>query len=325
MKVGIAFVPDYVDISILKDYAKSVELCGYHSLWVPEHFMHGEVFTMLGAAATCTEKIYLGTGIACIPVRHPALTAMAAASLHKISGGRAVLGIGLGDDSLMRNSLGINTSKPLELLQEAIQVVKTVFSGCGNFEGRRYRFAGLSCPALESPPKIFMAAVGWKTLRLAGQLADGVILTAFTTASYIEDAVKTVVQACEESGRDPGKLEYAAMVATAPVEQKHELKKLAAVYLSFPRRAETVLTEEQLESVDISALRKFVALNEYKKAVEILGDRLVEEVAAVGDASSVHARLKRLTAAGITLPILYPVGNPQQFLSPAFAKEIQQP
>jgi 5,10-methylenetetrahydromethanopterin reductase len=322
MKLGIAFVPDYVDLSILPEYAKSVESCGFHSLWIPEHFMHGEVFTLLGAAAVCTEKILLGTGIVCLPVRHPALTAMAASTLHKISRGRVVLGIGLGDESLMQNSLGIDTSKPLTLLQDAIAVIKTVFKGCGDYNGKIYRAIGLRCPPLENPPRVLIAAVGQKALRLAGQFADGVILTAFTTTEYIQHAVKTVREACLEHGRDPSELEYAAMVAAATEYQRQELKKLAATFLSLARRAETVLTKEQLEGLDLPTLRRLIALGEHNKVLEILDDRIVEEIAAVGNFNSIRLKLEKLTAAGITFPIPYPVGNPHPFLTQNFTKTI---
>jgi len=322
MKVGIAFVSDYSDPSLLPEYARDVEERGYHSLWVPEHFMYGDVFTMLGAAAASTKTIYLGTGIACIPVRHPALTAMAASTLHKISGGRAILGIGLGDESMMRNSLGIDISNPLEVLYEATEIVKTVFKGCGDYTGKRYRFMGLSCPPLENPPKVLIAAVGFKALQLAGRLGDGVVLTAFTATKYVEAAVKTVREACAEAGRDPSRLEYAAMIATAAAGQRRELKKLAAIYLSFPRRAETVLAREQLESLDMNELRRLVRLGAYGEALRMLNDEIVEDLSATGDANSVRDKLEKLKAIGITLPILYPVGNPQSFLNPDFVKKV---
>jgi alkanesulfonate monooxygenase SsuD/methylene tetrahydromethanopterin reductase-like flavin-dependent oxidoreductase (luciferase family) len=161
-----------------------------------------------------------------------------------------------------------------------------------------------------------------QALRLAWQFADGVILTAFTTTEYIQHAVKTVREACLEHGRDPSELEYAAMVAAATEYQRQELKKLAATFLSLARRAETVLTKEQLKGLDLPTLRRLIALGEHNKVLEILDDRIVEEIAAVGNFNSIRLKLEKLTAAGITFPILYPVGNPHPFLTQDFTKTI---
>ena len=101
-----------------------------------------------------------------------------------------------------------------------------------------------------------------------------------------------------------------------------ELKKLAAIYLSFPRRAETVLAREQLESLDMNELRRLVRLGAYGEALRMLNDEIVEDLSATGDANSVRDKLEKLKAIGITLPILYPVGNPQSFLNPDFVKKV---
>ena len=71
----------------LKEYAETAERCGYESLWVTERYFHEETFSMLGFLAAVTHDIKLGVGVVNPFTRNPALTAMSAATLDRISGG----------------------------------------------------------------------------------------------------------------------------------------------------------------------------------------------------------------------------------------------
>ena len=78
----------------LKEYAELAEAAGYESLWVTERYFHEETFALLGFLAAVTRTIKLGVGVTNPYTRHPALLAMASATLDRICGGRFILGLG---------------------------------------------------------------------------------------------------------------------------------------------------------------------------------------------------------------------------------------
>ena len=91
----------------LKGYAAVAERCGYESLWVTERYFHEETSSLLGFLAAATDKIKLGVGVVNPFTRNPALTAMSAATLDRISGGRFLLGLGRSDSWVIHDRMGI--------------------------------------------------------------------------------------------------------------------------------------------------------------------------------------------------------------------------
>ncbi|MEM2024028.1 MAG: LLM class flavin-dependent oxidoreductase [Candidatus Caldarchaeum sp.] len=309
MNVGIALIPEYIGLEKIPHYAVRAEKKGFHSVWIPEHHMHGDAFTLLSAAAAKTEKILLGTGVVSVFTRHPAITAMSIDTLNKVSGGRAILGIGLGDEQKLHHCFGYDVSRPTEALFEAVSIMKKYFAGRVDFEGKRFKAVGLSREFSEKPPKILIAAVGPKMLEVAGTLGDGVIFSALSSIPYIREAVRIVREACVNAGRDPEQLEYAGMVVSAAPKNMTELKKLAAMYLSWPHRAERVLIGELSDRVDVSNLKRLVAEGFLDEAVSQIDDSIIFELAIV-TSRNVETMLDRFFRAGLTLPILYPIGQP---------------
>ncbi|MEM4297154.1 MAG: LLM class flavin-dependent oxidoreductase, partial [Nitrososphaerota archaeon] len=193
MKVGISITPDYVRLQDIPLYAEKAEKAGFHSVWIPEHFMYGETFTLLSAAAGRTNRVGLGTGIISIYTRHPALTAMAISTLQTLSGGRAMLGIGIGGEHWMRECFGYSLRGSVDALREGVSLVRSILRGGDvNFRGAHFRAVGLSIHSRGVPPPIYVAAVGPRALRVAGEVGDGVICSAFSSVSYIRQSIKIV-------------------------------------------------------------------------------------------------------------------------------------
>ena len=108
LRVGIGaapFRPETVE------FVRHAERLGVDSVWCPE-FWAGDAFTPLAYLAGCTSRIKLGTGIAQIGARTPAMLAMTAQSLHALSGGRCLLGIGTSGPQVMEGWHGVTFDKP---------------------------------------------------------------------------------------------------------------------------------------------------------------------------------------------------------------------
>jgi 5,10-methylenetetrahydromethanopterin reductase len=179
--------------------ARLAEELGYDSVWLGDsQLIWREAYVLLGAAAARTSRVKLGTGVTNPVTRHAAVTASAAATLHELSGGRALLGVGVGDSAL--KSIGLN-AVPRATLAAYVQTVRGLVSGdpvAGPNGPMRLTYGGPSVA-----PPIVVAASGPKMLRLAGEIGDGVIVTRQARAdATLAAMLARVREGREASGRD---------------------------------------------------------------------------------------------------------------------------
>jgi F420-dependent oxidoreductase-like protein len=183
MQVGIsATVTGPADAA----FVRAAERLGATSVWVAEAWGQ-DALTPLAYLAPQTERIALGSAIAQLGARSPAMLAMSAMSLQLLSGGRFRLGVGTSGPQVMEGWHGVRFSKPLAATRETIEVVRTVTAGQRlSLDGKVYQLPLPGGPgrALRSmlPPAavpIYVAALGPRNLELTGQLADGWIGNAF--------------------------------------------------------------------------------------------------------------------------------------------------
>ena len=162
--------------------AKEADRLGYSSVWVAEAY-GSDAATMLAWFAGQTERIELGSAIFQIPARTPAMTAMTAATLDTLSGGRFRLGLGVSGPQVSEGWHGVRFGEPLARTREYVDIVRMAIARqTVAYDGRFYRLPLPDGPgkALKlgfHPPReripIYLAAVGPKNLELAGEIADG--------------------------------------------------------------------------------------------------------------------------------------------------------
>src|SRR5262249_33423053 len=147
-----------------------------------------------------TERILLGPFITNPTSRHPAVAASAAVTLQKMSSGRALFGIGLGETSI--RDLGVHPM-PLPQFEEYVLAVRGLCQGRSvQHEGRELR---LLWEAADVP--ILVAGDGPRIQRLAGRVADGAIVGNGATPEVVRHALSNVRAGAEEAGRDPDSVE----------------------------------------------------------------------------------------------------------------------
>ena len=183
MRVGIsATVAGPADAAFVRD----AERLGATSVWVAEAWGQ-DALTPLAYLAAQTEQISLGSAIAQLGARTPAMLAMSAMSLQLLSGGRFLLGVGTSGPQVMEGWHGVRFSWPLAATRETIEIVRAVAAGERvSHDGQVFQLPLPDGPgrALRSmlppvPVPIYIAALGPRNLELTGQLADGWIGNAF--------------------------------------------------------------------------------------------------------------------------------------------------
>ena len=128
LRTGLLLLPSR-PVAELVELAVSAERLGYDDFWLADERFFREVYTILGLAAARTSRIRLGPGVTDPYSRHPALTAMAIATLDEISGGRAILGLGAGVSGF--RELGIDAARSAVAIREAVS------SSADSWPGRR--------------------------------------------------------------------------------------------------------------------------------------------------------------------------------------------
>jgi F420-dependent oxidoreductase-like protein len=158
------------------ELAVLAERLGYSTIFVPEGYAT-EAVSVLGLLAGLTERIGLASGVMEIPVRTPVMTAMTAATLDLVSRGRFRLGLGVANAHVATGWHGMSFARPAARTREYVEIVRRILRREEVvYAGEHYRvtepFRLVLPPAAPYVP-VYLAAVGPRSLRLAGEIADG--------------------------------------------------------------------------------------------------------------------------------------------------------
>lgn len=222
--------------------AREAEAAGFDSLFLMDHFyqlpMLGtpdqpmlEAYTALGALATATERLQLGTLVTGNTYRNPALLAKIITTLDVVSAGRAVLGIGAGWFELEHRQLGYEFgtfTDRFNRLEEALQILDPMIKGeRPTFSGSWYQAeSAMAEPRYRDRIPILIGGGGEKkTFRIAAHWADHLNIVA--ALDELPRKMDAVAARCEEAGRDPSTLETSVML-TVVVDEKAKVERLPA-------------------------------------------------------------------------------------------------
>ncbi len=220
--------------------AELAEELGYDSIWAGEHLSFHNPILDLGVAlatfAAVTKRIRLGAGVVLLPLRHPSLVAKQAASLDYVSGGRLLLGLGVGGEGAGDfEAAGVPIGERGARADEGIAALRLLLiERPASFSGRFFRFENVSIepgPAHPAGPPLLVGGRSEAALRRAGTLGDGWLPYLVSPRRYAA-GVAAVRGHATEADRDPDTLEH-VLVAFALVDEDGErARELARVHLS---------------------------------------------------------------------------------------------
>lgn len=254
---------------------------------------------LLGATTTAT----VATGIANLYLRHPAVAAAAAVTLHEASAGRFVLGLGTGHARDNAETLGIPMGSPLEALREYLTLTRALVRGeTVSAAGPRHQLSGARLAVGPAAVPLYVAALGPRAAGLAGELADGVIAN-FATPAHVRRLVAAVRAGEARAGRPPGQVVVVAYLQAVPDGHDAEDAARAALagYLRFDFYRRMLRASGFDDEVDA-----FLAAPDAVAATTALPARLLREVMVLGDTEQWAERITAYRAAGVDLPVVYP-------------------
>ncbi len=234
----------------IADIARTAEESGFSYLtFLDEQNLSRDVYIMMTIAALNTRRIKIGQGVPVPVTRHPSVTANATSTVNELSGGRVVLGIGTGGGAMW--TMGMKT-RSLGELREIVQFVKKYTNG----EKATFQGAEMHSEWIKQPLKIYLSGGGPNMLKMAGEIADGVMLS----SNFGIDPVATkwkleqIEKGLEKAGRDMSQLDlWVRGMIFVTGSKVTDLKEVAGYAVNSAR---STITRLQQKGPEIEDLRR---------------------------------------------------------------------
>lgn len=281
--------------------AQLAERRGFDTIWLPDKFLNRNVYTALTAIALSTHSIKLGPGTTNPYVVHPAWTASAAYTLNEVSRGRAVLGISPGDRATL-DYIGIKRKKSLGAMYEAVDIISALLGGGAiNYMGEVFRLknAKMRYPPLQESIPIYMGAQGRSMLRIAGSIADGVLLNA-SHPRDVELAVELIDEGARDSGRKLSDLDIIAWTCFSVGYDSTEAREKAKNVVAFivAGAPDSILESHGISKERGERIRKAIAMQDLKSSRRLVDEQMIEAFSVSGAPEECERKVEKIARAG---------------------------
>ena len=279
--VGVWVFPD-VPAPELVDLARHIEDLGLDELWVGDEGPARDPFAVLAAAAVATDRIRLATGVTNPYVRHPGVAAASMLTIHELSGGRAVLGVGAGGQMSL-SPFGLRARSPVERVREFLDVARAVATGTPA--------AGYSPPDVAvteasagAPLPLFVGGRGPRLNRLASERADGAFVAGMPPFRYPD------VIGWARSVRPIEIALYPSVAFTEKAVERHRPEMIWSLLDTPPQTREELGINAGAVNAAAAAIRE----GDPEPARRLIDDTLLERLMLVGRPPVVGRRLAEL-------------------------------
>ncbi len=271
--------------------------------------------TPLAYLADKTTSIKLGTGIMQVSARAPAMTAMTAMTLHDMTGGRFVLGLGVSGPQVVEGLHGVRYSRPLTRLRETVEICRMIFSGDKvQYDGKVHQLPlpdseGKAIRVDHAPANIpiYLATLGPNSLRYTGAAADGWIGTSFSPL-HADAHLAYIEEGARKAGRRLSDLDLCVSTRVELGEDVDAMikKRKAAVAFNMGGMgsARTNFYNDAYQRAgfadDAKAIQALWLAGKRDEAAKRVPDAMVTDFQALGTPEMVRSRLRQYRDAGIT-------------------------
>ena len=342
MDLGAHILTSRYEPAEIMRYAELLDGYGYDHLKVGDHTLSSDSRTpypnsqvVLAAVGARTKRAKLSTAVTDPFRRHPVEIAHWVATLDQFTGGRAMLGIGAGEEMNM-TPYGIEWQRPLTRLKEAVEVIRLLWAATpatpADYTGEIFSLKGayLQTRPLQSPgPRIYIGAIGKRNRELAGQAADGWFPMATETPETLSRKLTDVRTGAARSGRDMEAFDVQVTIYTDVSEDAD------AAYRSVEGAAKGALVWERsmlkertgldvpeelsVQKIDVTDREIMKRMSDF---MALIPRSLVEEVTATGTAEACTSRIEKLLRAGATSVTICNLGRDQERVYETYAKKI---
>ena len=298
------------------EWGRRAEAAGYDSIWVAEGW-GTNVFVDLAEIAMATADLRFGTAIANVFSRSPAVLAMGAVSLARLSEGRAILGLGASHPGFVEGLHNVSYEQPVRRSHETMELIRTLTSGDDpvDYNGQLFSVKGFS--PLEAEVPLYNAALGAANRRATGRLADG-WLPYLLPVSQLDEAYETVADTARGAGRDPDDITVIPQILAAVDDDakaaRHPIKRYVALYIGNYEAYRTIIAE--LFPDETAAIAEAWNDGEQETAIDLVTDEMLAEFGVAGTPPNARDQLRDVLAVdAVDSVIIYPpAGLPRKML-----------
>jgi F420-dependent oxidoreductase-like protein len=307
---------------------RHAEALGFDVAWAAEAY-GSDSPTVLAWLAGQTERIGLGSAVMQIPARTPAMTAMTAATLDLLSGGRFRLGLGVSGPQVSEGWHGVRFTAPLGRTREYVAIVRAALARqTVTYQGRHYtlplpdgpgKALKLTVPAVRAELPIYLAAVGPKNLQLAGEVADG-WLAVFLAPDFAADQLAQIRIGRARAGADLADFDVVASIPVSvgadPRACADPVRPYAALYLggmgSREQNFYNALAVRMGFAEAAATVQDLYLDRRYRDAMAAVPYEFIDATSLLGPRERLAERLAALAAAGVTTCAVAPQGRSQE-------------
>ena len=310
------------------EIAQTAESLGYDSIWTAEAY-GSDAATVLAWLAAGTSRIKLGSGIFQIPARSAAMTAMTAATIDNLSGGRMMLGLGTSGPQVSEGFHGVRFGKQLQRTREYVAVVRLALAR------QKIEFHGetLELPLPDGPGKalkltirpvqeqipIFLAVLGPKNVALAGEIADG-WLPVFFSPEHTKELRGPLEEGAARVGRSLDGFRVCpsvnVMIGDDLESARNAMRPILALYVGGMGSREQNFYNRLVSSYGFEdaaqKVQELYLAGQKTEAMFALPDELIDLVSIVGPPARAKDRIRAFRDAGVDTLIVWPVMPDQE-------------
>jgi probable F420-dependent oxidoreductase len=289
--------------ALATETAQQAASLGYRSFWTAET-TGPEAFSLLAAAGAAAPGLDLGTGVLALQLRTPMVAAMGAATLQALHPDADILlGIGISSPVVTTRWHGVPYGdRPLARVREYVTLVKACLSGEKvDFAGDFYEVKGfrLGLKLGDRRPKVVVGALNPAMLKLAGEVADGVLLN-YLPASHVAWSVEQV--------RAGGDASIYAYVHAGVGDRDQGLDKARRDLFSYAVVDAYAANFRRAGFGDeVDEIRERHAAGDREGALAAVSDRMCDAIDVLGDADTVRDAVRAYVDAGVEVPVLMPL------------------
>jgi len=317
MRLGLAmgYAPPGTNPTELIELAQEAERLGYDSAWAAEAW-GTDVVSVLAWLGATTTTLKLGAGIMQIPARTPAMTAMTAATLDLMSGGRMLLGLGTSGPQVVEGWHGQPFGKPLGRTREYVEIVRAAIRrDLVEHAGEHYAipYEGDDATGLGKPLKlmlrplrteipIYLAAIGPRNVALAAEIADG-WLPVWVSPDHLQEVFGDALETAKP-GFDVAAFAVPVALTDDVQAGRDFVKPHLALYVggmgAKGQNFYTALVGRYGYEAEAAEIQELYLSGKKMEAIAAVPDALVDEVALVGPRERIADRLDAWRESGVT-------------------------
>lgn len=311
INVGVSF-DGFTPYGDALEFAKEAAAAGAQSLWMADHLGYREpIVSCLGFASAIPDVRVVPTAVSPY-LRHPMPTAMQMATLAEAAPGRVALALGSGNPLFLAES-GEAIDKPVTVAREFIAALRGLWSGEPvEQDAKRFRLRGARL--MFKPPApipLYLAPMKPLMLKLSGQIADGLVLSAGLSPAFVRESLKHTAAGAAAAGRDYNALHVAGYISfAASPDGKRAVgevrKKLA--FLLRNRFLDEAIAHSGI-AIDQPAIIEAMGRRDYETATRLVPDEAVDAFAVAGTVRQCCDKLLAYRDAGLNELVLLLAGS----------------